>query len=172
MADPPLDEVGEMQATTLTAAMVPLRPLWVVSSDLQRARRTASIVASACGVEVVTDPAFREVDVGTWEGLTPSEVAARLPDEHRRWLAGEDVRRGGGETLAEAVDRFVAALVRVGATLPPPATGVVIAHGIVLQGALEVMARSGMLLDPDLTGGAPHLDNGAWLALEVRTPVG
>ncbi len=165
--DPPLDAVGARQAEVLAAELESLRPRWVVSSDLRRARATAEIVAKACGLDAESDPRFREVDLGGWEGLTRAEVEDRFPDEWRRWRAGEDVRRGGGETKAEAAARFVTALLERDATLPGDATGVVVGHGIVLQSALEALSAAGMLLSPDFCGGAPHLGNGQWLALDL-----
>ncbi|WP_262320489.1 histidine phosphatase family protein [Acidiferrimicrobium sp. IK] len=172
MGDPPLDEVGEAQAAVLGAELAPLRPRWVASSDLQRAARTGEVVAAACGVDLRVDAGLREVDLGAWEGLTRTEVEARYPDEYRRWSAGEDVRRGGGETRAEAAARFVASLLALAAPLHPGDTGVVVAHGIVIQAALDAMCAAGLLASPDLSAGAPHLGNGAWLALEIAAPVG
>ncbi len=167
MGDPPLDEVGEQQAATLASDLAPLRPVWVASSDLERARATASVVAARCGTHVKVDPSLREVDLGGWEGLTHSEVRSRLPEEYRRWRDGEDIRRGGGETCAEAACRFSAALQRLASTLAPGATGVVVAHGVVLQHALDALASAGLLLEPNLSAGAPHLANGAWMALDL-----
>ena len=46
-----------------------------VSSDLERARRTAAILAP--GVRHVTEPALREFDVGAWSGLTRAHKAGK-----------------------------------------------------------------------------------------------
>ena len=172
MGDPPLDEEGERQASTLAAALAALRPVSVTSSDLQRARRTAEAVAAACGVALSCDPGLREVDLGGWEGLTRPEVEARFPDEYRRWRAGEDVRRGGGETRAEAARRFAAVLARIAGATPAGATAVVVAHGVVIQAALDLMASGGRLRAHDLPAEAPHLGHGEWMAIEVEPPVG
>jgi len=45
----------------------------IYASDLARARETAEIVGERLGLPVVLDPALREKDWGTWEGLTPVE---------------------------------------------------------------------------------------------------
>ncbi|WP_336633161.1 MULTISPECIES: histidine phosphatase family protein [unclassified Microbacterium] len=75
--DIPLNETGRAQAretaALLTARFAGERPV-VVSSDLSRARETASIVAAALGVdEPHTYPGLRERAYGQAEGLTDTE---------------------------------------------------------------------------------------------------
>ena len=53
---------------------------------------------------------LRELDLGTWQGLTGQQARERFPDEHAAWRSGADVRRGGGETYAEAAERASACL--------------------------------------------------------------
>lgn len=82
-----LSPVGEQQAGRAAAALRTHSFSRIVSSPLQRARRTAEIVhaaQAAPGALVVLDD-LREVDFGAWEGLTWAEVAERDPDNHRRW---------------------------------------------------------------------------------------
>jgi broad specificity phosphatase PhoE len=85
--DIPLSPVGEQQATRAAAALRSHGFTRIVTSPLQRARRSAEIVLAAqppgAQLEVVDD--LREVDFGAWEGLTWAEIAARDPDNHRRW---------------------------------------------------------------------------------------
>ncbi|HEU0130476.1 MAG TPA: histidine phosphatase family protein [Mycobacteriales bacterium] len=102
-ADVPLDDVGVAQSRAAAVRLAALRPARVVSSDLLR----ASATAGALGLPVTLDPRLREVHVGEWSGLTRDEVASRFPRTYAAWLAGEDVRREGGETLAEVAARAV-----------------------------------------------------------------
>jgi probable phosphoglycerate mutase len=82
----------------------------VVSSDLQRAADTAA----ALGHPVETDPEWREMSLGAWEGLTLEEVQASHPEVLEALRAGEDVRPGGsGETFAEFQQRVWTALARL-----------------------------------------------------------
>ena len=61
-ADIPLNRKGRRQARK-TAAMLSSYDIDAVyASDLQRAIDTARPIATEHGVEVVTDPAFREID--------------------------------------------------------------------------------------------------------------
>lgn len=174
-ADVPLDDEGRAQservATALSALLgdrsgdrEPARrpsPLTLASSDLLRAAGTAEAIGRALGMTVSVDRALREVDVGRWEGLTSAEVEQRFPAEYRAWSSGRDIRRGGGETLADA-GRRVAGAVR---SLLESAPGdvVVVGHGMSLQAALEILSREGVV---DLDGAAPHLGNAEHLALQ------
>jgi broad specificity phosphatase PhoE len=74
----------------------------VYSSDLSRAYETAEIVAAAHGVPVVTDACLREIDIGSWSGLTKSEIQGRF--------AGERV---DGETRDQHAARVLDAVERI-----------------------------------------------------------
>jgi probable phosphoglycerate mutase len=104
--DPPLDDVGRSQARAAAPALLALSPGLVVSSDLARARETAALL----GLPVEVDARLRELDVGEWGGLTRPEIEAKFPETYAAWLRGEDVRREGGETLAELAARATAAV--------------------------------------------------------------
>lgn len=77
LADPELDEtgIGEVQATA--AALVPFGLARVLSSPLQRAMRTAQIIADASGVPHEIDMAFNDRDYGPWTGQVKTEVIAQ-----------------------------------------------------------------------------------------------
>ena len=69
-ADPPLNETGRVQARELAEQLRTIPFDAVYSSDLRRAHETALIVGEPHGVPVVTEPGLREIDVGSWSGLT------------------------------------------------------------------------------------------------------
>ncbi len=74
-ADVPLNERGRAQALTLAEELAGDGRVDVVyASDLARARETAEILARRLGVELVLDPDLREIDVGSREGRTWTEV--------------------------------------------------------------------------------------------------
>ena len=108
-ADPPLDDVGRVQAYEVAGLVAALRPERIVSSDSLRAMQTASIVGAAIGMDVKADPRLRERSLGHWEGLTRDEVAERYPDEFSEWVGGRDVLTRGGETREEVAARALAA---------------------------------------------------------------
>jgi probable phosphoglycerate mutase len=82
-ADPPLNELGRAQARDLAAQLADVPFDAVYSSDLRRAQETAVIVAAPHGVPVEVDPELREIDVGSWSGLTKDEIRDRFPDGSR-----------------------------------------------------------------------------------------
>jgi probable phosphoglycerate mutase len=107
-ADPPLNETGRAQARELAEQLRDVPFDSVYSSDLQRAHETAEIVAAPHGVPVVTDPGLREIDVGSWSGLTRAEIEERFPD-------GE---RPDGETRDQHATRVLAAVERIARDTP------------------------------------------------------
>ena len=126
-ADRPLTDLGRAQARDLAARLEETELDAVYSSDLQRARETAGIVASGHGLEVRELPALREVDVGAWSGLTRAEAAERFPDAYRRW---EDGGEGwdDGETYEQLGERVVGAVKRIAADHPGERV-LVVTHG-------------------------------------------
>ncbi len=85
-ADPPLNETGRAQAAELAAALANEPLAAVYSSPLRRAFETAQIVGAPHGLEPVPVDALREVDVGSWQGLTRAEIEERFPEQFARWL--------------------------------------------------------------------------------------
>jgi broad specificity phosphatase PhoE len=114
-ADPPLNETGRAQAAELAAALVNEPLAAVYSSPLRRAFETAQIVAAPHGLEPVPVGALREVDVGSWQGLTRAEIEERFPEQFARWL---DYEQGweDGESYDEMGQRVLAALLELAAT--------------------------------------------------------
>jgi probable phosphoglycerate mutase len=102
-ADPPLNETGRSQAYRLAEQLRAVPFDAVYSSDLKRAHETAEIVAAPHGVPVVADPGLREIDVGSWSGLTRAEIDERFP--------GSD--RPDGETREHHLARVLATVERI-----------------------------------------------------------
>jgi broad specificity phosphatase PhoE len=67
------------------------------------------VVARRKGLAVVTFSELREVDVGSWSGLTRREAEDRFPDGFRRWLEGGPGWEGGEtyEAMAERIQHAV-----------------------------------------------------------------
>jgi broad specificity phosphatase PhoE len=108
-ADPPLNELGRQQAAELAEALAAEELAAVYSSPLQRAFETAQAVAARHGLAAVPVEGLREVDVGSWQGLTRDEVERRFPQQFHRWL---DYGRGwdDGESYEEMGERALVAL--------------------------------------------------------------
>lgn len=108
-ADRPLTERGHAQATELAERLADIALDAVYSSDLQRARETAAAVARAQGLEATPLPTLREVNVGSWQGLTRDEAERCFPDGFRRWRAG-GTGWDDGESYGEMSARVLAAV--------------------------------------------------------------
>lgn len=111
-ADRPLTDRGRAQAAALGDRLADIALDAVYSSDLRRARETAEAVALPHGLDVIELPELREVDVGSWEGLTRDEAEAKSPDGFRRWLAG-GTGWNDGETYAEMSRRVLAVVAQI-----------------------------------------------------------
>ncbi len=119
-SDPSLDAIGRAQIEALTATVIAAGPARVVTSPLRRARESAELLGAALQVTPEPQPLLRELDFGSWEGLTFAEAQARDPEAVARWSASVEVPTGGGESMAmvaQRVDRWL------GALLPTAAEG-------------------------------------------------
>src|SRR6266446_3415619 len=66
--DTPLSKRGLEQARKLAGELSEAQLSAVYSSDLQRARMTAELIAQRGNLKVQESSAWREVDMGEWEG--------------------------------------------------------------------------------------------------------
>ncbi|MDF1552560.1 MAG: histidine phosphatase family protein [Deferrisomatales bacterium] len=86
----------------------------VYCSDLQRARFGAEQVAAGRGIPVVEDPAFRELDMGRWDGRLMAELWREERTELQGWwddLVGFTLP--GGESVGALRRRVLPALERL-----------------------------------------------------------
>ena len=126
-ADRPLTALGLRQAAELAEELAGVTLDAVYSSDLRRARETAEAVAAPRGQTVVVLPELREVDVGSWSGLTHAEAKERFPQAFRRWADGGQ-GWDDGETYEHMAGRVVEA-VRDLAAGHAGGTLLVVSHG-------------------------------------------
>ena len=82
----------------------------VAHSDLDRVAETAAPFEQDFAGEIVVEPGLRELDFGSWSGLTWDEVERREPGARDAWASGADRRWGGGESYGDLRARVWAAL--------------------------------------------------------------
>jgi broad specificity phosphatase PhoE/ribonuclease HI len=112
--DVPLTDIGRQQAAAAAARLAARGGIDVViCSPLSRARETAEAVAVASHAPLAVDDDLAETDFGEWEGLTFGEAMKQWPAETSAWMASTDVAPPGGESLAGAARRALAALDRL-----------------------------------------------------------
>lgn len=160
-ADVALDEIGLAQAERAARMLASLQPAAIVSSDLLRAADTAEALARLTGLPVTLDAGLREFDVGTWQGLTTTEIQERYGEDYAAWRNGEPVRRGGGELDLEVAERTAAAIERAAEKLPDSGTLVVVSHG----GAIRVAINRMLGIPPEMWGAIGALANCCWSVL-------
>ncbi len=131
-SDPPLSAAGRGQAAAMAARLAAMPVGRVLSSDLQRARDTATAVAAAHGLEAVVTADLRELNFGAWEGRRLSDLWTERPEEAAAWEA--DLRAlpaSFGESFAIFEERVLRALALIGVEEGAPAARgdvVVVAH--------------------------------------------
>ena len=149
------------QAQRAARLLAGLRPDLLISSDLQRAARTAAELSALTGLDVQHHEGLRETYAGDWQGLTNSEIRARFPEQYEAWAQGEPVRRGGGELSTEVADRSVPVVLEAAQKLPEDGTLVVVSHG----GTIRTMLGRLLGLDPALWECFGGLSNCCWSVL-------
>jgi probable phosphoglycerate mutase len=103
-ADVGLNERGREQARELAAQLAEVRFAAVYSSDLLRARETAEIVTAGRSLPITIERRLREIDVGSWQGLTNVEINERYPGQERP----------DGETVEAFRERVLSAIEEIG----------------------------------------------------------
>lgn len=134
-SDSPLTEKGEQQAWQVGERVKHLGITHIIASDLGRTRRTAEIIADACGCSVTLDPRLRELNMGVLEKRPLDGLTA----EEEQWRATlvngtEGGRIPDGESMTEMATRMHAALNDC-LDLPAGSRPLLVSHGMAL-GAL------------------------------------
>lgn len=105
-ADPPLTDLGRLQAQKACSRLKEMGFQSVTSSDLRRARETASIIASELDVKLAPPVSeLKERHSGEIYGLTSQEIDIRFPGLLERWRAGQIIDLPGGEAWSIFVER-------------------------------------------------------------------
>ena len=165
-SDPPLNAAGRAQANELAEQLAGEPFVLAYTSPLRRALETAEVVASRLGVELRTSESLKEVDLGSWSGLTRDEVESRFPEGYHRWLEyghGWD----DGETYDELGNRVVAGLVEIAARHRNEVV-LAVTHGGPIRSALA--AAAGVRFG-EARRSIAVLDNCAIVRLAVRNGV-
>jgi broad specificity phosphatase PhoE len=78
LSDPPLDDVGQVEAKRLGDALAAFGPTVVISSPLQRAVSTAEAIGAAAHIRVEIDQRLNDRDYGPWTGEPRAQVEERF----------------------------------------------------------------------------------------------
>jgi probable phosphoglycerate mutase len=107
-SNPPLNDTGREQARATGEWLAPLAGTFdaLVSSPVRRTRETAEILAQFLDLEIEEEPGIAEMEFGTWDGMTFTEVHEKHPDELSAWLGDLESAPHGGESF-RAVEKRV-----------------------------------------------------------------
>ncbi|MFV9507536.1 MAG: histidine phosphatase family protein [Oscillochloridaceae bacterium umkhey_bin13] len=155
-ADVPLNELGYRQARLVAGRLARDGVMFdaIYSSDLARAFQTAWEIGAAVKVPVQLLPNLREIDLGTWSGLTYDEIRATHPTEIALLEQGQDLPRGGAETLSALRKRVVEAVDAL-ANLHRGGTLGVVSHG----GCIRMLLAHAENYQGDGFRRFPHIGN-------------
>ena len=130
----PLNLTGVRQANLLAARLAAFSPPVdvIISSDLPRATQTAGPIASACGLPMVTDRAWRERSFGLLEG--------KPVGDRTMWEAATgEIEPPGAEPSAELHARVRAALIELPQKYKDKEVIAVVTHGGTIRSVLKML---------------------------------
>ncbi len=113
--DVPLSENGIKQIKKLAEYLLQHTDLKAVyTSDLNRAIKSAEIIAGLFGLKTVITGKLKERNFGEWEGMTFNEIEAKWPDAFKAWAANPlKFSAVGGESTLEARNRVMPAFNKI-----------------------------------------------------------
>ena len=133
-ADIPLNDAGRHQATAAGELLQGAGVTRVVSSDLSRASETARLVTTGWGLDVVPDARLREVNVGSWAGMSLDDIGREEPDFWPALREGRDFRRSPtGESATESGQRVALAILDHAESADDEEVLLVVGHGLSLR---------------------------------------
>lgn len=144
--NPPLSTLGVRQARAAAHTLGTFDA--IVSSPLERAFTTASIIAGELGIgPVIVDDDLQERHGGAFQGLTRPEMEERFPG-----YRAEGRRPPGWEADEDVVERAAAALGRIAGAVGPDGTALVVTHGGVIHNLEDVVGIDRTERTPNLGG--------------------
>lgn len=105
-ADPPLTDLGRLQAKITCSRLKEMGFQRVTSSDLIRAQETAAIISNELGIELAPPISeLKERHSGDICGLTSHEIDIQFPGLLDKWRTGQVIDIPGGEAWSIFVER-------------------------------------------------------------------
>jgi len=98
--------LGQAHDAAESLAAVLDSSVFIVSSPLLRAHRTAEVIASAVGASVDVDRRLVERGYGVWEGVPDVMLSEEQPEQYKVWRDGGEPNVEGYEVTAAVVARM------------------------------------------------------------------
>ncbi len=130
-----LDEAGRAQVEQAVPSARLIKPDFIISSPLPRAKQSAEIIAAGIGgLEVAEDPDLEEVRYGRWEGMVFEDLIDD-PEYVRYREHPLTTPTPGGETIAQVQERGMRA-VRRAIEANPEKRILFVSHGDIIRTVL------------------------------------
>lgn len=95
-----LSQKGERQAGLIYSYLRNKNISAIYSSDLMRAYQTASIIAKEHSLKIKKDKGLREIDFGSWEGMTFNQIQKKHSKLAKKYLSNPlNTKIPGGESF-------------------------------------------------------------------------
>jgi len=113
--DVDLTETGVLQMQQMVERLRLIEPKAIYSSDLNRSKMGARLIAGHHDVPLYSLPELREMYFGDWEGLARSEIQNRFPEELQKRQADlvHYQAPGGGESVGDFSERITSCFERI-----------------------------------------------------------
>ena len=114
-SNPPLNDQGLAQARATAEWLAPMADTFdaLVSSPVRRTRETAEVLGQAFGLEIEVEDGIAEMEFGSWDGMSFTDVHEQFPDELSSWLGDLDAAPHGGESMRTVEKRVLAGRDRI-----------------------------------------------------------
>jgi broad specificity phosphatase PhoE len=132
-SDALLNGEGVLQAENLAEKLIQAERFDAIfTSDLQRAARTAEIIAGRLNLPVQVDRRLREVNQGEWEGMLIRDIVDTYRSTWEERRANPELARApGGESVVEVSARMNQAADEI-ACRHPAGRVLIVSHGLAL----------------------------------------
>ncbi|MDX1919099.1 MAG: histidine phosphatase family protein [Candidatus Caenarcaniphilales bacterium] len=136
--DAPLTELGLHQAEKTAEFFAQKKELFQIknlfSSDLSRAKQTATAISNKIQLPLVQEKSIREAYFGRWEGRLSKDIVEREPEVYSRWRLVKTWRPAWCESYSDLQERgikFIQNLIELSGN------SVVVSHGGLINAIID-----------------------------------
>lgn len=105
----------------------------IYSSDLKRAFKTAEVIGNKLKLKVNSDKNFREINFGSWEGITKKDLIERHYEKYLLWMKEpHKLKLEDAETLSDLQKRTMEGINRI-SELNPNKNILVVSHSAAIK---------------------------------------
>lgn len=146
--DIPLNESGIKQASLMTKALESKNLSAVYTSPLLRARATAEIISSACGVQMQVDQRLTERNLGVMQGRNPTQLWEQYPTVIEAWVEQVPLPpEAEAEASGEVINRIETAMYDLAMSYPGKTVALIL-HGASIRCLLKRAVGNARITTP------------------------